>query len=89
MPQIPDSLRYLIEALRSGPGPNSAQTTIQSGPRAGTSIDNPRAGFGPIEQRRDGYRLYVKEAAVNGEQPMSYEEWFSRQEPMSSISGEQ
>lgn len=34
----------------------------------------------PLEQRRRGYQLYAQEAQVNGEDPLSYEEWIASQE---------
>lgn len=35
----------------------------------------------PLDQRRDGYRLYAREAAAMGEPAKSYEEWISEQAP--------
>lgn len=78
MAKISENLRYLLEALRT-PAAN-ASTTMQSGPDAGQTREAPQ-GFGPIEQRRDGYRLYVAEKKANGENPVSYQEWFSTQTP--------
>lgn len=75
----PDTLRYLIEALRTQP--SGASTTLQSGPDAGTSV-SPNSSLGPIEQRRDGYRQYLNEfkAGVQDGKPMSYEEWISQEQ---------
>lgn len=44
----------------------------------GKNPKNPK--LKPIEQRRRGYQLYAKEAQVNGEDPLSYEEWIVSQE---------
>lgn len=35
----------------------------------------------PLDQRRDGYRLYAREAQQMGEPVQSYEEWISKQSP--------
>lgn len=35
----------------------------------------------PLDQRRDGYRLYAREAQAMGETPQSYEEWIGSQSP--------
>lgn len=78
MADISDNLKYLLQALRTPAA--SASTTPMSGPDAGQSRQAPQ-GFGPIEQRRDGYRLYVAEKKANGEDPVSYQEWFSTQTP--------
>lgn len=74
---MPDSLRYLIEALRTQPA--DASTVPQTGPRAGQNVA-PQNNLGPIEQRRDGYRMYVQEKNTSGESPVSYEEWMKTQE---------
>lgn len=71
-----DGLKYLLEALRTPAA--SASTNIQSGPNPRTVT--PNQNLGPIEQRRDGYRLYQQEKSANGESPVSYEEWLSTQE---------
>ena len=68
-----DNVRYLLEALRTPATP--AHTTLADG-----TVVQPRSNkLGPIEQRRDGYRLYVQEAKTNGEEPQSYEEWISKE----------
>lgn len=81
MADIPDSVRYLIEALRTPARPHTI--TPQTGPNAGTprAADNPN--LGPIEQRRDGYRQYLQEhgSGLHGEgDPLSYQEWISREQ---------
>lgn len=79
MAQIPDSIRYIIEALRSNP--QSAHTDIQSGPDAGTTR-TPNPNLGPIEQRRDGYRQYLNEFRAGSQDgsPLSYEEWIQQEQ---------
>lgn len=81
MADIPDNLRYLIEALRS---PASGHTvTPQTGPNAGTPRAVGNSNLGPIEQRRDGYRMYLNEHKVGlhgDSDPQSYEEWISREQ---------
>jgi hypothetical protein len=79
MADISDNLRYLIEALRTSPSPASA--TPQTGPNAGVSMQSSPAGLAPLEQRRDGYRLYQQEKKASGEQPVSYQEWYNQQTP--------
>lgn len=78
MADIPNHLRYLIEALRTPA--SAAHVTMQSGPRSGTDVATSNPALGPIEQRRDGYRLYQQEKHANGESPMSYEEWISQEQ---------
>lgn len=73
---VPDSLRYLLEALRTPAA--DASTDIQSGSNPRSVRPNPN--MGPIEQRRDGYRLYLQEKNSSGETPVSYEEWMKTQE---------
>jgi hypothetical protein len=75
---IPDNIKALIEALRTPAAP--ASTTIQSGPRSGTTVASSNPALGPIEQRRDGYRLYMQDKNANGEKPLSYEEWISQEQ---------
>lgn len=75
---IPDNLRYLIEALRTPAA--GASTTLQSGPRSGSTVASGNSNLGPIEQRRDGYRLYTQDKKANGETPDSYEEWISKEQ---------
>lgn len=59
-----DSIKAIIKALRGG--------------SKGENPDNPK--LKPIEKRGRGYQLYVKEAQVMGETPLSYEEWIKGQE---------
>lgn len=75
---IPDGLKALIEALRTPAAP--ASTTLQSGPRAGSTVASSNSALGPIEQRRDGYRMYAQEKRASGEDPESYEEWISKEQ---------
>lgn len=35
----------------------------------------------PLDQRRDGYRLYAREAQAMGETAKPYEQWISEQAP--------
>jgi hypothetical protein len=35
----------------------------------------------PLDQRGRGYQLYTKEAELNGETPLSHEEWMKTQDP--------
>lgn len=35
----------------------------------------------PLDQRRDGYRLYQREQQAMGEPAKSYEQWISEQAP--------
>lgn len=44
-----------------------------------TTADTPSGR--PLDQRRRGYQLHVQEMKQLGEQPMSYEEWMSQQDP--------
>jgi hypothetical protein len=80
MADIPDNLRYLIEALRTPSSPRSI--TPQTGSRAGQSIATGNPNLHPIEQRRDGYRQYLNEfrAGTQEGDPMSYEEWISQEQ---------
>lgn len=74
---IPDNIRYLVEALRTPAA--DASTTMQSGPRTGTTVSR-NSSLGPLEQRRDGYRLYAQEKRSNDEEPLSYEEWIAQEQ---------
>lgn len=70
-----DDVKALIGALRTAPAPAStthADGTVTQAPT--------NSRLGPIEQRRDGYRLYTQEARANGTEPQSYEEWISKEE---------
>jgi len=80
MADISDNMKYLIQALRTSPSP--AHTDIQSGPDAGTSRSSSNPSLGPIEQRRDGYRQYLNEFRGGSQEgdPMSYEEWISKEQ---------
>lgn len=73
-----DSLRYLIEALRTPSA--QAATDVQSGSNPGTRTPNP--ALGPIEQRRDGYRQYLNEFRAGSQEgtPLSYGEWMSKEQ---------
>jgi hypothetical protein len=51
---------------------------LLEGLRSGKNPDN--AKLKPIEQRRRGYQLYVKEQKQMGEPAISYEEWLASQE---------
>lgn len=68
---LPDKIKYLIEALRNKP--ERPPSAVGKGP---ASTPSGR----PLDQRRRGYQLYAQEAQVNGDDPMSYEEWISSQE---------
>lgn len=75
---LPDNLRYLIEALRGGgksefKGGKMTKHAYGKDPMTST-------GMKPLEQRRRGYQLYAQEAQTNGEDPVSYEEWIGSQE---------
>lgn len=75
-----ESLKYLIEGLRS---PKTAPGgTIHNYNGSGEDAVVPDSGphrF-PIEQRRDGYRMYAQEKANAGETPLSYQEWISQEQ---------
>lgn len=77
MADVSSSIRYLLEALRT---PSSeGGTTPRTGPEADMRR-GPPAGLGPIEQRRDGYRLYMQDKRANGEDPLSYQEWIRQEQ---------
>lgn len=70
-------VQALIGALRTSPSPGGV--TPRTGDRAGQFLaDSPLES--PIGTRRDGYRLYLREQQANGDRPVSYEEWISKQE---------
>lgn len=75
-----DSMKYLIQALRTPAAP--ASTHFSTGPRAGTSVSSSNPSLGPIEQRRDGYRQYLNEFHGGSQEgdPMSYEDWISKEQ---------
>lgn len=76
-----NDIKALIEALRSGGGAQESMT-IHSGPNPRTIVKDPAPkGLFPIEGRREGYRMYLREAKVNGESPISYQEWLATQTP--------
>ena len=81
MADIPENLRYLIEALRT---PARGHTvTPQTGPNAGIPRSANNDNLGPIEQRRDGYRQYLQEhnSGLHGNgEPLSYQEWISKEQ---------
>lgn len=76
---LPDNVRYLIEALRGG-----GRSTFKGGKLVkqeyGPSgeLDKPKKNL--LDQRRRGYQLYAQEAQQMGESPQSYEEWMESQE---------
>jgi hypothetical protein len=80
MADIPDSLRYILEALRT-PAPPRA-ITLRTGERAGQTIPVDNPNLHPIEQRRDGYRQYLNEFRAGSQEgtPLSYEEWISQEQ---------
>jgi hypothetical protein len=82
MPDLPDSVKYIIQALRTPAAGGSY--TPQTGPNAGNP--QPKKGtnpnLGPIEQRQDGYRQYVNEfrgGSQEGE-PLSYNDWIAKEQ---------
>lgn len=77
MADVSDKIKYLLDALRTNAAP--ATTTPLTGPRAGVPIQQ-NQNLGPIEQRRDGYRMYAQEKSANGESPMSYQEWIAQEQ---------
>lgn len=74
-----DSLKYLIEALRTPAA--QASVTPQTGPNAGVSRPSGNSSLGPIEQRRDGYRQYLNEFRAGSQEgdPLSYNEWLMQE----------
>jgi hypothetical protein len=75
---IPDNLRYLIEAIRGGgksvfKGGKMSAHAYGEDPLTSTTLK-------PLEQRRRGYQLYAQEQQAMGEQPASYEEWVTTQQ---------
>lgn len=76
---IPDNIRYLIEALRT-PAPG-ANITPQTGIRAGNSIpyneQNVATSIGG--EHHNAYLKYMQTQKENGEDPMPYEEWLSKE----------
>lgn len=72
-----DSIKYLIEALRTPSA--QASTDVQSGSNPG--VRTPNQNLGPIEQRRDGYRQYLNEFRGGSQEgsPLSYQEWLSQE----------
>lgn len=62
---MPEGIKAIIDALRGGEEAKEHEKF---------------PGQKPLEQRRRGYQLYVQEAQVNGEDPLSYEEWIKSQE---------
>lgn len=78
MADATDNIKYLLEALRT-PAP-AASITPGTGPNAGIARPSQNPNLGPIEQRRDGYRLYAQEKTSNGETPLSYAEWISQEQ---------
>lgn len=68
---LPDKIKYLIEALRNKP--ERPPNATGKGPAKTPSGR-------PLDQRRRGYQLYAQEAAQMGEPAQSYEEWISSQE---------
>lgn len=78
MADVSDNIKYLLEALRTPAPP--ANYTPQTGPRAGQTITEGNPSLHPIEQRRDGYRMYAQEKTANGESPMSYQDWIAQEQ---------
>lgn len=74
---IPDNIRYMIEALRGG-----GKSEFKNGKLVKQTYGKPKkeGGMKPLEQRRRGYQLYAQEAEQMGEPAQSYEEWMMSQE---------